>query len=95
MPGVEHMRTSGKQTYQKRFRLSVVVVYESEEPLNSVSVEEATRELQQLLDNACEEFGSSWLVYEPTVEHLEPARSLREQVDRIIRALERKGYDVT
>ena len=86
-------------TYEKRFRLSVVVKYESAAPLSAVDNESTRKLLQDYIDYARDKFaempGISPKPIEVVVEPLVPAVSLRERVDMIARALERQGFDVS
>lgn len=97
--------------YEKRFRLSVVVKYESKQPLGDVDEARAQQELQHLIDYAHDKWAEvpaarlvgpgaagAWDYAGPVavvVEVPEPARSVRELVEKVVRALERKGFDVT
>ena len=85
-------------TYEKRFRLSVVVKYESAAPLSAVDNESTRKLLQDYVDYARDKFSEMPDGLQPievVVEPLVPAVSLRERVDMIARALERQGFDVS
>lgn len=85
-------------TYEKRFRLSVVIRYVGAEPLTGIDAEVAQRRLQVYLDYARDKFAEIPASDEPIeiiVEPADPRLSVSERIDSIIRALERKGFDVS
>jgi hypothetical protein len=85
-------------TYEKRFRLTVVAKFVSEDPLNKVDAQEAQRVVQKLLDYAFEKFAEipDWPGVVSVQAEAPPLQlSVGERVDKILRALERKGFDVS
>lgn len=79
-------------TYEKRFRISVVAKYVSAFPID-LSVEGAAADLRQTFDIVGPTLEDNGREY--TVEAPEPARSVRELVEKVLRALGRNGFDVS
>ncbi len=84
--------------YEKRFRLTVIAEYVGEEPLTEVDSEAARRAVQGLLDYALDKYKElpDWRgPCEVQVEPHEPQLTVSGGVAAILRALERKGFDVS
>jgi len=83
-------------TYEKRFRMSVVVTYRGDGPLHEVDTKAALRDLQDALNAGLpHRAGPANGLCKAIVEPPAPLTSVSDKVDAVLRALKRGGFDVS